>query len=93
MQSLITDYITVEGHLASENSSNMNEQKTVNLQLVENLGIKYASKPTTEEVTDAKQPTGVEVEKTKNEGNYVLKVYHRSCLDNKKQEPEKKNNT
>ncbi|XP_027927967.1 titin isoform X21 [Vigna unguiculata] len=67
MQSLITDYITVEGHLASENSSNMNEQKTVNLQLVENLGIKYASKPTTEEVTDAKQPTGVEVEKTKNE--------------------------
>ncbi|XP_014524009.1 titin homolog isoform X6 [Vigna radiata var. radiata] len=71
MQSLITDYITAEGHLASENSSklsyDMNEQKTVNLQMVENLGIKYASKTTTEEVTDAKQPTGVELEKTKNE--------------------------
>lgn len=82
MQSLITDYITAEGHLASENSSklsyDMNEQKTVNLQMVENLGIKYASKTTTEEVTDAKQPTGVELEKTKNEGNNVLKFYHTS---------------
>ncbi|XP_047177641.1 golgin subfamily B member 1-like isoform X5 [Vigna umbellata] len=71
MQSLITDYITAEGHLASENSSKLSydkkEQKTVNLQMVENLGIKYASKTTTEEVTDTKQPTGVELEKTKNE--------------------------
>ncbi|KOM38197.1 hypothetical protein LR48_Vigan03g157900 [Vigna angularis] len=71
MQSLITDYITAEGHLASENSSKLSydkkEQKTVNLQMVENLGIMYASKTTTEEVTDAKQPTGVELEKTKNE--------------------------
>jgi len=82
MQSLITDYITAEGHLASESNSklsdDMNEQKTVNLQVVENLGIKYASKMTVEEITDAKQPTEVKVENTKDEGNYALKFYHTS---------------
>jgi len=81
MQSLITEYITEEGHLASESNSKLSydmNAKTVNLQVVENLGIKYGSKMTVEEVTDARPPRGVEVEKTKNEGNYVLKFYHTS---------------
>ncbi|KAK8466732.1 hypothetical protein PHAVU_008G154713 [Phaseolus vulgaris] len=71
MQSLITEYITEEGHLASESNSKLSydmNAKTVNLQVVENLGIKYGSKMTVEEVTDARPPRGVEVEKTKNEG-------------------------
>ncbi|KAK8466724.1 hypothetical protein PHAVU_008G154713 [Phaseolus vulgaris] len=70
MQSLITEYITEEGHLASESNSKLSydmNAKTVNLQVVENLGIKYGSKMTVEEVTDARPPRGVEVEKTKNE--------------------------
>ncbi|CAJ1783758.1 unnamed protein product [Sphenostylis stenocarpa] len=59
MQSLITNNITEEGHLESESNSKLsydiNEQMTVNLQSVE-------------EVRDAKQQPGGEIEKAKNEG-------------------------
>lgn len=71
MQSVITNYITAEGHLASESSTKlsfMNEQKTVDAS-VENLEIKDASEITAEEATDAKQLTDEEIQKSETESN------------------------
>ena len=71
MQSVITNYITAEGHLASESSTKlsfMNEQKTVDAS-VENLEIKDASEITAEDATDAKQLTDEEKQKSETESN------------------------
>lgn len=77
MQSVITNYITAEGHLASESNTKLNydvnEQKIVDSQSEENLENKDASKITTEEATDAKQLTDVEIQKLETDGNYVVK--------------------
>ena len=71
MQNMIANYITAEGHLASESSTKlsfMNEQKTVDAS-VENLEIKDASEITAEEATDAKQLTDEEIQKSETESN------------------------
>ncbi|KAH1205174.1 hypothetical protein GmHk_16G045941 [Glycine max] len=76
MQSVITNYITAEGHLASESSTKlsfMNEQKTVDAS-VENLEIKDASEITAEEATDAKQLTDEEIQKSETESVYEDKA-------------------
>lgn len=77
MQNMIANYITAEGHLASESNTKLNydvnEQKLVDSQSEQNLENKDASKITTEEATDAKQLTDVEIQKLETDGNYVVK--------------------
>jgi len=78
VESLITNYITAEGHVISESSTklrddvNVNQQKSVESGLVEFLENKDAGHIRVEG-TYSKQLTDAEIQSSETEGNYVLK--------------------